>query len=86
MAAKWGNCHRSRAEHPGFWVRELRPNQSAAARSPAVHHNQNAQVRSSFEWRVFGELGKRARSAFGVAQIPLDAHVEIELIAELAAQ
>jgi len=33
---------------------------------------------------VFGDAGKHARSAFGVAQIPLDACVEIELIAELA--
>lgn len=33
---------------------------------------------------VFGEKGKHARSAFGVAQIPLGACVEIELIAELA--
>lgn len=33
---------------------------------------------------VFGDHGKHARSAFGVAQIPLGACVEIELIAELA--
>jgi enamine deaminase RidA (YjgF/YER057c/UK114 family) len=33
---------------------------------------------------VFGEKGKHARSAFGVAQIPLGACVEIELIAELS--
>ena len=33
---------------------------------------------------VFGEAGRHARSAFGVAQIPLGACVEIELIAELA--
>ena len=34
---------------------------------------------------VFGpEVGAHARSAFGVAQIPLGACVEIELIAELA--
>ncbi|CAM3823215.1 RidA family protein [Paracidovorax anthurii] len=32
---------------------------------------------------VFGDKGKHARSAFGVAQIPLGACVEIELIAEL---
>ncbi len=32
---------------------------------------------------VFGEQGKHARSAFGVAQIPLGACVEIELIAEV---
>ncbi|HKN73869.1 MAG TPA: RidA family protein [Candidatus Acidoferrum sp.] len=33
---------------------------------------------------IFGDLGKHARSAFGVAQIPLGACVEIELIAELS--
>lgn len=33
---------------------------------------------------VFGPAGAHARSAFGVAQIPLGACVEIELIAELA--
>jgi enamine deaminase RidA (YjgF/YER057c/UK114 family) len=33
--------------------------------------------------QVFGEAGQHARSAFGVAQIPLGACVEIELIAEL---
>lgn len=33
---------------------------------------------------VFGEQGKHARSAFGVAQLPLGACVEIELIAEIA--
>ena len=32
---------------------------------------------------IFGESGKHARSAFGVAQIPLGACVEIELVAEL---
>jgi hypothetical protein len=33
---------------------------------------------------VFGESGMHARSAFGVAQIPLGACVEIELIVEVA--
>jgi enamine deaminase RidA (YjgF/YER057c/UK114 family) len=33
---------------------------------------------------VFGESGLHARSAFGVAQIPLGSCVEIELIAEVA--
>lgn len=32
---------------------------------------------------VLGDAGKHARSAFGVAQIPLGACVEIELIAEV---
>jgi enamine deaminase RidA (YjgF/YER057c/UK114 family) len=35
--------------------------------------------------QVFGERGSHARSAFGVAQIPLGACVEIELIAQVAA-
>jgi enamine deaminase RidA (YjgF/YER057c/UK114 family) len=34
--------------------------------------------------QVFGERGPHARSAFGVAQIPLGSCVEIELIAELS--
>ena len=33
---------------------------------------------------VFGDKGAHARSAFGVAQLPMGACVEIELIAELA--
>jgi enamine deaminase RidA (YjgF/YER057c/UK114 family) len=33
---------------------------------------------------VFGAVGQHARSAFGVAQIPLGACVEIELIAQVA--
>ena len=33
--------------------------------------------------QVFGERGAHARSAFGVAQIPMGACVEIELIAEI---
>jgi len=32
---------------------------------------------------VFGDAGRHARSAFGVAQLPLGACVEIELIVEL---
>ena len=32
---------------------------------------------------IFGEAGKHERSAFGVAQIPMGACVEIELIAEV---
>ena len=32
---------------------------------------------------VFGDVGKHARSAFGVAQIPMGACVEIEMIAEV---
>lgn len=38
---------------------------------------------SEFLLQVFGDRGAHARSAFGVAQIPLGSCVEIELIAEL---
>jgi enamine deaminase RidA (YjgF/YER057c/UK114 family) len=33
---------------------------------------------------VFGEAGQHARSAVGVAELPLDAPVEVELIVEIA--
>ena len=33
---------------------------------------------------IFGDAGKHARSAFGVAQIPMGACVEIEMIAEVS--
>lgn len=38
---------------------------------------------SELLFEVFGENGRHARSAFGVAQIPLGACVEIELVAEV---
>ena len=38
---------------------------------------------SELLFEVFGDAGKHARSAFGVAQIPSGACVEIELIAEI---
>ena len=38
---------------------------------------------SEFFGQVFGDKGAHARSAFGVAQIPTGACVEIELIAEV---
>jgi enamine deaminase RidA (YjgF/YER057c/UK114 family) len=34
---------------------------------------------------VLGDAGLHARSAFGVAQLPMGACVEIELVAELSA-
>ena len=33
---------------------------------------------------IFGDKGAHARSAFGVAQLPMGSCVEIELIAEVA--
>jgi enamine deaminase RidA (YjgF/YER057c/UK114 family) len=38
---------------------------------------------SELLFEVFGDAGRHSRSAFGVAQIPLGACVEIELIAEI---
>lgn len=34
--------------------------------------------------QIFGEAGQHARSAVGVAELPLDAPVEIELVVEVA--
>ena len=48
---------------------------------------QQAQVvngASELLLEVFGEAGRHARSAVGMAVLPLDAPVEIELIAEIA--
>jgi enamine deaminase RidA (YjgF/YER057c/UK114 family) len=39
---------------------------------------------SEFLGEVFGEAGKHARSAVGVAELPLGAPVEVELIVEVA--
>ena len=33
---------------------------------------------------IWGEAGKHARSAIGVAELPLDAPVEVELTVEIA--
>ncbi|WP_454754166.1 RidA family protein [Cupriavidus necator] len=38
---------------------------------------------SEFLLEVFGEAGRHARSAFGVAQLPLGACVEVEMIIEV---
>jgi enamine deaminase RidA (YjgF/YER057c/UK114 family) len=48
--------------------------------------NGQAQVlngASNFLGEVFGEAGLHARSAVGVAELPLDAPVEVELVVEL---
>ncbi len=41
---------------------------------------------SNFLGEVFGDAGAHARSAVGVAELPLDAPVEIELVVEIAAE
>jgi enamine deaminase RidA (YjgF/YER057c/UK114 family) len=53
--------------------------------STPVYTEQHLVINGCSEllFEVFGEAGKHARSAFGVAQIPLGACVEIELIAEI---
>lgn len=53
----------------------------------APHFTGQAQVvngASELLIEVFGEAGKHARSAVGMAVLPLDTPVEVELIAELA--
>jgi enamine deaminase RidA (YjgF/YER057c/UK114 family) len=50
--------------------------------------NAQAQVingASELIGEVFGEVGLHARSAVGVAELPLDAPVEVEVVAELKA-
>jgi enamine deaminase RidA (YjgF/YER057c/UK114 family) len=53
----------------------------------AAGFNRQAEVingASDFLGEVFGERGAHARSAVGVAELPLDAPVEVELIIELS--
>ncbi|HEY6493076.1 MAG TPA: RidA family protein [Trebonia sp.] len=45
---------------------------------------QVANGASEFLMRVFGEAGKHSRSAVGMAVLPLDSPVEVELIVEVA--
>lgn len=49
-----------------------------------VEHHLVTNGCSELIGEIFGEKGAHARSAFGVAQLPMGACVEIELIAELA--
>lgn len=55
--------------------------------SAAGFHQQPKVVDAASELlgEVFGEAGRHARSAIGVAELPRDASVEIELIASLKA-
>jgi enamine deaminase RidA (YjgF/YER057c/UK114 family) len=48
-----------------------------------VEHHVVTNGCSELIGQLFGEKGAHARSAFGVAQLPMGACVEIELIAEL---
>lgn len=51
--------------------------------SDFIEHHLVTNGASELLVQVFGEQGKHARSAFGVAQLPMGACVEIELIAEI---
>jgi enamine deaminase RidA (YjgF/YER057c/UK114 family) len=53
--------------------------------SISTFNQQQAVVNGASELllEIFGELGKHARSAVGVASLPLNAPVEIELIVEV---
>ena len=54
--------------------------------SSATDFTQQAQVvngASDLLIEVFGEAGRHARSAVGMAVLPLDTPVEVELIAEV---
>jgi hypothetical protein len=57
--------------------------QSALGRSIAERGARPGSRPGDLHW-VFGAAGEHARSAFGVAQIPRGACVEIEMIAEIA--
>ena len=52
--------------------------------SEFVEHHLVTNGCSELISQIFGNKGAHARSAFGVAQLPMGACVEIELIAELA--
>lgn len=52
--------------------------------SDFVEHHLVTNGCSELMGQIFGDKGAHARSAFGVAQLPMGACVEIELIAELA--
>jgi len=51
--------------------------------SDFVEHHVVTNGCSELIGQIFGEKGTHARSSFGVAQLPMGACVEIELIAEL---
>jgi enamine deaminase RidA (YjgF/YER057c/UK114 family) len=55
--------------------------------SSALGFNMQAKVlngASQFFYEVFGDMGRHARSAVGVYELPLEAPIEIEVIAEIS--
>ncbi len=51
--------------------------------SSYVKHPKIANGASEFLVKLFGDIGKHARSAVGVSSLPLNAPVEIEMIVEV---
>ncbi len=49
-----------------------------------IEHHLVTNGASELLGEVFGDAGKHARAAFGVAQIPLGACVEIDMVVEIA--
>jgi enamine deaminase RidA (YjgF/YER057c/UK114 family) len=55
--------------------------------SSALGFNMQAKAlngASQFFYEVFGDMGRHARSAVGVYELPLEAPIEIEVIAEIS--
>lgn len=56
------------------------------ASSPGFQNQANVvNGASDFFYQIFGDSGRHARAAVGVSELPLNAPVEIELIAEITA-
>jgi enamine deaminase RidA (YjgF/YER057c/UK114 family) len=57
------------------------------ASAPGFHKQANVvNGASDFLYQVFGETGRHARAAVGVAELPMNAPVEVELIAEILSE
>ena len=65
-------------------MRALEKDVLASIDAVLITHQHPDHVDPELLGEVLGDKGVHARSAFGVAQIPMGACVEIELIAELA--
>lgn len=57
------------------------------ASAPGFHKQANVvNGASDILYQVFGETGRHARAAVGVAELPMNAPVEVELIAEILSE
>ncbi|MFI5323447.1 MAG: RidA family protein [Thermodesulfobacteriota bacterium] len=55
------------------------------ASAPGFHKQANVvNGASDLFYQIFGEAGRHARAAVGVAELPMNAPVEVELIAEIS--